>query len=307
MTAEAFFKELKRLIELDPKPPTHIVGCEGCEYADHVFHSKNLLYCFDDVNCSDSIYLYDCVNVANSMDCEYSIESELCYESVEAHKCFNCNYIENCSNMTDSSYSYACMNCQDVFGCVRLRNKSFCIFNRQLTEAEYKEKVKQYQSWPPEKVLAVVEELTRKYPQTQINEGFNENTTYGNYMYYNKNCYLCFTASHCKDSGYIHESNYQNTCFDIHYSTRNELCYEVIDSGDSFNCNYLVYSGNCQDSSYVINCSDVKNSLGVVGKAHMQYVILNRQFNKEDYERISKEILDDIKKKQLGWEDVTYY
>src|SRR5205085_244072 len=129
---------------------------------------------------------------------------------------------------------------------------------------------------------------------------------YGNYMYYNKNCYLCFTAIHCIDSGYIYESNNQNSCYDIHYSSQNELCYEAVDSGECFNSNYIVYSGNCHDSSYIINCLDVKNSLGVVSKAHKEYVILNRQFSKEEYERISKEILDDIKKKKLGWGDITY-
>ena len=307
MTAEAFFKELKRLIENDPKPPTHYVDCDNCDYADHVYYSKNLKYCFDVYNCIDSIYLYDCWNIANSIDCDYALASELCYECVETSRCFNSNFLENCSNMTDSFYSYTCMNCHDVFGCVRLRNKSFCIFNRQLSEEEYKEKVKIYKAWPPEKVLAIVEELKLKYPQTQTNEAYNENTNYGNYMYYNKNCYLCFTASHCTDSGYIYDSIGMKTCFDITYSSDNELGYEIVDSGSSFNSNYLVYSKNIQDSSYIINCLDVKNSLGSVGITHKQYVILNRQFSKEDYERISREILEDIKNKNLGWEELTYY
>ena len=307
MTAEEFFEELKRLIDADPKPPNHTVGCENCDYGDHNYYSKNLMYCFDCLKSSDSTYLHDSLLTTNCIDCDYLIECQLCYECVEAEKCFNCEYLENCSHMVDSAYSYNSRNCRNVFGCVNLRNKSFCIFNRQLTEEEYNRQLHKYKMWSPEKILQIVEDLKKKYPLTQTNESNNENTSYGNYFYNNKNSYLCFTASDNTDSGYIYDSTAMNTSYDITYSTENELCYEVTDSGQCFNCNYIVYSAACLDSSYIINCLDVKNSLGCVGKTHKQYVILNRQYTKEEYERKSREILEDIKRKNLGWANLTYY
>ena len=209
--------------------------------------------------------------------------------------------------MTDSSYSSGCKNCHDVFGCVNLRNKSFCIFNRQLAEEEYKEKVKKYKAWPAEKVLAIVEELKKRYPATQTHEDNNENSPYGNYMFFNKNCYLSFDSTYNTDSGYLYDCTENKTCYDVLYSANNQLSYEIVDSAYCFNCNYIVYSAHCQDSSYIFNCLDVKNSLGCVGRSHMQYVILNRQFTKEEYERLSTQTLDDIKQKNLGWNNLSYY
>lgn len=307
MTAEEFFKELQRLVEQTPPNPLHQVNCENCEFADHVYYCKNLTYAFDCLKCQDSIYVYDCVNSVRNVDCDYCFESELCYDSVDAFKCFNCEYLEDCKNLTDCSYSVWCTNSHDLFGCVSMHNKSYCIFNRQLTEAEYKQEVKKYKSWPLEKILAEVEKIRATLPVTQTHEKNNENSSYGDYVYFNKNCYMCFDASHNKDCGYLYDCGNHTTSYDSTYSTAQELCYESADSGYCFNCNYVVYSGNCRDSSYVINCLDVKNCLGVVNRTHAEYEILHRKYSKEEYEKISKEILADIAKKNLGWGEIKFH
>jgi|SRR3989338_235359 len=306
MTAEAFFKELKRLINSQPKNPSHILNSENCEYGDQIYYSKNLFNAFDCSNCADSTYIYDSYMCVNCMDCDYGVESELCYESVDPYKSFNCEYLENCSNMRDSSYCYASIDCHDVFGCVHLNSKSFCIFNRQLTEGEYREAVKKFNVLPSEKILEMLEELKKRYPYTQTNDAHNENSAYGNYIYFNKNCYLCFDATRNQDSAYLYDSHRNTTCFDFTYSIDGELCYEVVDSAHCFNCNYSVFSGYCQDSSYLFNCANVKNSLGCVGISHKEYCILNRQFNKQEYDKISRRILEDLKNKNLGWADLTF-
>ena len=45
--------------------------------------------------------------------------------------------MSDCARMQDSSFCYACADCKNIFGCTHLKNKSFCILNRQLTEEEY--------------------------------------------------------------------------------------------------------------------------------------------------------------------------
>ena len=42
----------------------------------------------------------------------------------------------------DIEYSYNCFDCNDIFGCVGLRNKSYCVFNKQYTKEEYIDLVK---------------------------------------------------------------------------------------------------------------------------------------------------------------------
>ncbi len=307
-TADGFFKEMKRIMDLSPYYPLHQErNGENTEYADHVYESKNLEFCFDVVRCESCAWLYDSIGCANCVDCDYSIDSQLCYESVDASACFNSDYLEDCHNVRDSFYSARCINCNDVFGCVNLQNKSFCIFNRQLTEEEYREKLKEYKKWPAEKVLEEVEKIKLGLPLTQTHEAFNENSPYGNYVYQCKNCYMCFNVQKNKDCGYIYDSGNLTSCYDITYSDENELCYEVTDTGKCFNSNYVVYSYNCQDSWYVINGLNVKNSLGSVNRGHRQYEILNRQFTKEEYEVKSKEILKGLVEKNFAWANLEFH
>lgn len=307
MTGEAFFKELKRIIKLEVMPPVHTVSCEDSEYADHCYKSKHLYNCFDCFKCSYCISCTDTLLSETCIDCTYCNESQLCYESVDAEKCFNSNYLENCYATNDSWYSSRCRNSKNLFGCVDLRNKSYCIFNRQLTPEQYEQAIRIYKTWPAEKVLAIVEDMKLRYPLTQTNEHNNENTNYGNYMSYNKNCYLLFDSSHNEESAYVYDTLSHQNCYDITYSEKGQLCYQVTDSTTCFNTDYIVYSNNCQDSSYLFNCVDVKNSLGAVGINHKRYLLLNRQLTKEDYERESAIILADIKEKNLQWHDLRYY
>jgi len=188
-----------------------------------------------------------------------------------------------------------------------MRNKSYCIFNRQLTETEYRQKIQIYRSWPWEKILEIVKQIKTTMPVTQTHEENNENSEYGDYVYFSKDTYMCFDSRFNKDSGYIYDSPHQTSSYDVTYSTENELCYQIADSGHCFNCDYVVYSANCNDSSYVINCYGAKNCLGAVNRDHVEYEILNKKYSKEDYEILSQEILTDIRRKNLGWADITFH
>src|SRR5258706_1459398 len=307
MKLQTFFTELQSLLEKYPKIPATIINSEDCDYGNKIYFSKNLSFCFDTANCTDGTYLYDCYMSPNCSDCDYCVESELCYESVDAYKCFNGNYVENCGRSQDIWYSYNCINCHDVFGCVDLQNKSLCIFNRQLTEKEYRQKIELYKKWPAEKGLELVEELKTVYPVAQTNEAHNENSEYGNYIAFSKNCYMCFDAGHNEDSCYLYDSFYNKMCYDTTYAAQNnQLSYEVVDSANLFNCNYAVYSSKCNDSSYIFNCSNLKDSLGCVGLSNKQYCVLNRQLTKEEYERIKNDFLLQLKQEKTGWNSLQF-
>lgn len=309
MNAETFLKELKCLIASYPKGPTHIDNSdnnENCEYCDYVFQSKDLYYCFDNASCENCIYTSDSFKCVNSIDCDYAVESQLCYECIDLIDSYNCSYLNNCARMQNSQYCYACRDCKEVFGCVGLRKKSFCVFNRQLTEEEYHKTVEKYKKLPPEKILEMLSDLAKRYPLAQTNEAHNENSSYGNFLYYNKNCYLSFDAAHSENCAYMYDSFYNKHCYDTTYSSHNELGYELVDDHKVYNCNFTVFSGFCQDSNYLFGCRNVKNSLGCVNLKHKQYCILNRQLTKEEYERLSGQILQDLKIKKLGWGDITY-
>jgi hypothetical protein len=307
LTADAFLQELQRLLSLYPKRPTKIVNSVNSEYGHNINFGKNLYHCFDVTNSSDTSYTYDSFMANHCFDCDYAVESELCYEGTDVVDSYNSDYIDFCQKMTDSAFSNKCYNCQNVFGCYGLKNKSFCIFNRQLTQDEYSEKLKEYRKWPIEKVLEEVENLKKRFPLTQTNGVKNENSNYGNYQYFNKDCYMCFDAAHNDNCVYMFDAHKSKNCLDNTQSGTNELCYEIVDCANCYNSAFSAFSYNCNDSWFVFDCINVKDCIGVTNMNHAQYCILNRQLSKEDYERLSQELLKDIMSKNLGWADLEYF
>ncbi len=305
MNAQTFFQEFQRLLDKTPKRPEQIYNSIDC-IGNYIHNSKNLQYCFDCAKCTDGIYLFDSSSVDSSVDCDYAVECQLCYECVDPFKCFNCSYLEYCSNMRDSDFSIWCMNCNDVFGCVLLRNKSFCIFNRQFTEDEYRKRVAVYRTWPPEKILAEIEKLRNRFPLTQTNSAHNENSDFGDFVHYCKNCYMSFDAAYDENCAYVYDTFHCKSVIDATYEFKDDLVYQAVDSISIFNSNFIVNSKNCSDSNYIFDCANVKNSLGCVGLANVEYCILNRQFTKEEYEKKSLEIITVLKNANLDWHTLNY-
>jgi hypothetical protein len=304
MDAKLFLSEFKKLIDKKPKNPTKVYNSTNIESCNHIFFSENLYECFDSSNCNNSAYLENCFMAVKSFDCDYAIEAELCYECVDPFKCFNCTYIENCAHMQDSDYCTLCINCNYCFGCSRLKHKSYCLFNRQLTKEEYEKEVKKYKKWSSEEIIATVKEIESKFPWTETNDLNNTNSNYGNYFYNNKNCYLLFDSSFNQNSAYLYDSNYNVTCLDSIYEFKSELAYESLYGSENFNCNYIYSSAKCQDSSYIFECLDVKNCLGCVGLSHRKYCLLNRQLEEKEYEKVSSLILKDFQRQNLGWHNI---
>ena len=103
-------------------------------------NSKNCLNCF---SCKDGVE--DCKYIffaGLSLRDSYDVtaagdKSQLLYEtsgSVGASKVF---FSKTASHGHDIYYSEQVTNCSDIFGCTNLRNKSYCIFNKQYTKEEY--------------------------------------------------------------------------------------------------------------------------------------------------------------------------
>lgn len=112
-----------------------IVACEDSSGA-YLKHCKNAVQCFQGES------LVDCGYVAfgyNSKDCWRSsvLDAELAYGS----NAINCRGSLYSSGVEGGDGCISCFNvlkgCSHCFGCVMLRNKSYCILNRQYSKEEY--------------------------------------------------------------------------------------------------------------------------------------------------------------------------
>ena len=108
-----------------------------------IFNSSNCKHCFDITDCEHCTHTTFTPKGLWCRDATYSAPDgvEYCYET--------CSTVGTSQSMAtflswynDSAYySMECHSCRDIFGCVGLRNKQFCIFNKQYEKEERHQKV----------------------------------------------------------------------------------------------------------------------------------------------------------------------
>jgi len=107
---------------------------------DNLYECKNVCRSFHIVESEDSSY---CMDSGNLKDCYDVYESAInCERQYESHACNRVSYSNFCSISYDDhhlEYSEMCHNSSDLFGSIGLRNKKYCILNKQYGESEYKD------------------------------------------------------------------------------------------------------------------------------------------------------------------------
>ncbi len=129
-------KKLQELIGQETVKSYHGYNCENVT-GDYLYNCKNVFCSFDLKNCEDCAYSATLDRFNNSYDCNYSAPpSEWCCN------CLTCTghgmkMCHSCVNSADLAYCDFCMGCKDCFGCAGLKNKRYCVFNKQYSKEEY--------------------------------------------------------------------------------------------------------------------------------------------------------------------------
>lgn len=119
-----------------------------------------------------------------------------------------------------------------------------------------------------------------------VKQGNNIESEYTNRVTDMRNCYLIFgttVAEYCRYGVWL---NYSKECLDSHNVQKSERCYECI---DCFQCYGLAFSqecNTCTDSWFLLNCRNCTNCFGCVNLRNKSYCIFNKQYTKEEYQKI---------------------
>ena len=302
---KSFFEQLYYLLKSVPKPPTYLSKGDGpninSNYSNYAGGLKNCYLVFNCGPLEESMYTRGIRGSSEVVDCYFGIQMELCYESVncpkssrviygqDSNSCVDCILIKNCSGLT---------NC---FGCVNLRNKSNCWFNEQLTPDEYESRVSgiigNYSKL--KEFRNKFENFCSKFPHRENHNIKTENSS-GDYLTECKNikdsfeiassenCKFLFSSKDIKDSigtvGFGFKSENLLECTAVGYSSNVIGSCQVTNSSNIFYSNIL---HNCHDC---IGCDGLKNA---------EYCILNKQYTKEEYEKIKEHIIKELTDKGI--------
>lgn len=126
-----------------------------------------------------------------------------------------------------------------------------------------------------------------------------ENSPYVSYSGNLKNCHLLSGSEHDENCYYGFWLYDSQDCADCDYSDKCELCYECVDCIECYNTNFSQDCTNCTDCDFCYDCVGCQNCFGCVGLRRKQYMIGNKQYSKEDYEKKVAELKENFSYEQL--------
>ena len=288
--SKSFFQQWKELRDIFPMQSLSNSNATNSDYCNVAEDSKNSYMSSGSWKIEQTLYSNRIFFIKDSSDLYVVQNSELCYDDVMCSDCYHVMYSLNCKNCVDSYFLYDCIGCTDCFGCSNLRNKSHCMWNKQLSKEEYKSNLEQINLKSHTTIEQLKENFKKIYLEsihrfaTQIK---TINST-GENLNGVKNCKMCFdTSGQVEDSKYIHwvKMNIKDTYDSGPGVGMGELMYEVFDTGIGNYRNLftsVVYSSS--NIEYCFNCHGSSDLFGCIGLRSKKYCILNKQYTKEEYE-----------------------
>jgi len=131
----------------------YYLHCDDCSW-EYLFHCRNVKESYWTHNSSHSKYLFGWDQLKECHDIVISWWLELWYEGVTPDNWYKVCFSTFSWKCTNCYYTDLCQSCTDCFGCVWLRNKQYCIFNKQYTKEEYNElmpKIIEHMKWTEER------------------------------------------------------------------------------------------------------------------------------------------------------------
>lgn len=297
-----FMEQFDALWRTVPKVALVYVRSVNSEYTNISADSKDCYMIFESSNNEKCIHSYWIQVCRDSVDLSFSYQTELSYESDDCYDSSRLRYSKGCHNSIDSYFLLDCRGCTNCIGCVNLRNKSYHIFNKPVSKEEYK----QFLESARFDTHAGVETTRKKFEEfvatqpRKYGEITNTVRSTGNYLNGVKNSHHVFHSyEEAEDNRYsVHVWRNSKGNMDCDTSGRGaESNYNCTNA--SLNTFRQVVTANSWGSTfaeYSAYCMDCNNIFGSVGLRKKNYCILNKQYEKEEYEKIRDEIVSEMKR-----------
>lgn len=305
-SSRSFFEQFRELQLKTPRCAlmTDLTSMEqNSVYQNAASRNKNCYVVFAAGDSEDCLYGNNVDYCRSVVDCLWTRRSEFCYSCVDvldSNRLFFCEETRECA---DSWFLYNCRNSMNCFGCSGIRNKSYCLWNEQLTKEAYEKQVGEIlKSLTPAKIeeyRARLEELKLVTPRKFAHiDPTSSPTCTGDYILNSQNVAQGFTVHEGQNVSYCAKLINARDCWDVcDWGDPAEMCYESITIGDGA---YRIFFSsdcwpNCRELQYCDLCSSSHHLFGCVGLKNAAYRILNKQYTEEEYNVLVPKIIEDMK------------
>lgn len=269
---------------------------ENCAYTSDFAYSKNCYLCFVTWYNEDCYYSTGIHYSKNTVDCLDTMKSELAYECIDCDNCYHCFFLQYCDQCSDCFFGYDLKNCNHCFKCHGLRHKEYYIENKPYSKEEYQRIVSRIFFSSHINIKKLKEEYTSFRLQQSHKNVFQTNceNCIGNKLSNCKNI-IGFECYGCIDAKYLYHCAPLKDCYDLTNTGRAELCYETLVSNDGYRSLFTNECWNSKDAHYCSHCFHCEAVFGCAGLRKQKYCILNKQYTKEEYEKLVPRIIEHMK------------
>lgn len=296
----SFFSQLSDLLGKTPFISLFETNNVNCSYCNISSEDRECYLSIGSVGNEKAMYINRTAFSKDSLDLYMGNRNELCYETLNCNECYKLIFSADCTQCVESAFLYNCVNCLNCINCANLRNKSYCISNKQYSKEEYFNELTLLNLGS----FKSLEKLKNKYKKILLNTLrkfaiiYKSNNTTGNNVQNANNCKSCFgivgpaSAENCK---YLSWGGYgTKECYDLGsgFGPSIEFSYECFDAGEKdSNIYFSIGIHGCFNIYYCNQCHGSSNLFGCVGLRSKSYCILNKQYTKEEYEELVPKII----------------
>lgn len=297
-SSRPFLDQFKELQSKVPRIALLVIDSVRSDYTNNAGENKDCYLIFAAENNEDCLYGRLVQRCKGCVDCAFIYDSELCYECIDCRSCFKCMYSEQCQSSSDLLFCYNMRDSQNCILCTNGRHMSNSILNVKYSKEEFeKKKAEIFSSYEN------IEEAKKQYSELKQNNIVKNawqtkchNTT-GDYMY---NCYdgvRLFDVSDSKNCSYMADAMDIKDSMDCNnFYIKCEFEYDMMGVlGGSKNKHgfYVMWSNNTE---YCDSCYHSNDLFGCIRLNKESYSILNKKYEKEEYEKLREQIIESMKK-----------
>lgn len=298
-----FFEQFNELMLATPKISVFTSQNVNSDFTNGAQQDKNCYMIFVSDHNEECYYSYGIDSCTSCIECLNCFKSTLLIECIDCSESYNLAFSERSHNCRDSFFLSDCKSCADCFGCFGLRNKEYHIFNEPHSKEDYRQKLKELNTGNAGALEAATAAFRTRAGAQQIHQYYdgngNENVT-GDHIVNCRNCTECYDSGDLEDCGYLIFSFKSKDCYDGHVVVDHcERTYGTISTIGQYNTQFTFVSFYSKNSQYLDHCQHCEDCFACSGLKKKRYCILNKQYTKEEYEKLKAKIVSHMKKTPL--------
>jgi hypothetical protein len=300
---QPFFAQCADLLRSVPHIAIMNKQSENSDYCNYSYANKNCYLTRGSHYEEDCLYGAYSTRNRDCVDCLWIAHSELLYECMFCKNCYRSVSLDHCEDCNDCFFSRDLKGCKDCLFSANLRQRQYYIFNEPHSKEDYFKKLASYRLDTHEGLQKArriyLHDMATKYPVRALYQVQCESCEGGS-LTNCRNMRHYFFAANSEDCAYGFMMDKATDSLDANYIGYDvsERCYQFIGCLGLFDCiacNACWHGSKLRYCQFCFSCSEC---FGCVSLQQKSYCILNKQYTKEEYERIIPQITEAMKKSQ---------